>query len=305
MSPTKMLTCNEKHTFNCDFMPHASWTPHFETLKAQFNFAIAEDIGDGDHSALSSIPSEQRGKAQLIIKESGVFAGGALAAFLFKYIDATATVKHFIEDGALVEKGAVALIVEGNTIKLLQSERLVLNYLQRLSGIATRTYSYARVIDHTECMVLDTRKTTPGLRVLEKWAVALGGGGNHRMGLFDMVMLKDNHIDFSGGISEAVARTKTYLKESNRTLSIEVETRNMQEVAAAIEAGVDRIMLDNFSVPETKEAVEFIAGRTEVESSGGITHDSLVSYAECGVDFISVGALTHHIKGLDMSLKAL
>lgn len=170
-----MLTCNEKHTFNCDFMPHASWTPDFETLKTQFDFTIAEDIGDGDHSALSSIPSEQRGKAQLIIKESGVFVGGALAAYLFKYIDATATVKHFIEDGALVEKGTLALTVEGNTIKLLQSERLVLNYLQRLSGIATRTYSYARLIDHTKCTVLDTRKTTPGLRVLEKWAVALGG----------------------------------------------------------------------------------------------------------------------------------
>jgi nicotinate-nucleotide pyrophosphorylase (carboxylating) len=286
-------------------MPHASWTPDFETLKAQFDFAIAEDIGDGDHSALSSIPAEQRGKAQLIIKESGVFAGGALAAYLFKYIDATAIVKQSIEDGALVEKGTVALIVEGNTIKLLQSERLVLNYLQRLSGIATRTYSYAREIDHTECIVLDTRKTTPGLRVLEKWAVALGGGGNHRMGLYDMVMLKDNHIDFAGGISEAVARTKAYLTESDRTLSIEVETRNMQEVAAAIRAGVDRIMLDNFSVSETKEAVKYIAGRTEVESSGGITHDTLVPYAECGVDFISVGALTHHIKGLDMSLKAL
>lgn len=254
-----MLTCNEKHTFNCNFMPHASWTPDFETLKAQFDFAIAEDIGDGDHSALSSIPAEQRGKAQLIIKESGVFAGGALAAYLFKYIDATATVKQSIEDGALVEKGTVALIVEGNTIKLLQSERLVLNYLQRLSGIATRTYSYAREIDHTECIVLDTRKTTPGLRVLEKWAVALGGGGNHRMGLYDMVMLKDNHIDFAGGISEAVARTKAYLTESDRTLSIEVETRNMQEVAAAIRAGVDRIMLDNFSVSETKEAVKYIA----------------------------------------------
>ena len=300
-----MLTCNEKHTFNCNFMPHASWTPDFETLKAQFDFAIAEDIGDGDHSALSSIPAEQRGKAQLIIKESGGFAGGALAAYLFKDIDATATVKQSIEDGALVEKGTVALIVEGNTIKLLQSERLVLNYLQRLSGIATRTYSYAREIDHTECIVLDTRKTTPGLRVLEKWAVALGGGGNHRMGLYDMVMLKDNHIDFAGGISEAVARTKAYLTESDRTLSIEVETRNMQEVAAAIRAGVDRIMLDNFSVSETKEAVKYIAGRTEVESSGGITHDTLVPYAECGVDYISVGALTHHIKGLDMSLKAL
>jgi nicotinate-nucleotide pyrophosphorylase (carboxylating) len=305
MSHTKMLTCNEKHTFNCDFMPQASWTPHFETLKAQFDFAITEDIGDGDHSALSSIPSEQRGKAQLIIKENGVFAGGALAAYLFKYIDASATVKHFIEDGALVEEGTLALIVEGNTIKLLQSERLVLNYLQRLSGIATRTYSYARLIDHTKCTVLDTRKTTPGLRVLEKWAVALGGGGNHRMGLYDMVMLKDNHIDFAGGISEAVMRTKAYLAESERTLAIEVETRNMQEVAAAIKAGVDRIMLDNFSISETKEAVQYIEGRTEVESSGGITHDTLVPYAECGVDFISVGALTHHIKGLDMSLKAL
>jgi len=217
----------------------------------------------------------------------------------------TATVEQFIEDGALVEKGTVALFVEGNTIKLLQSERLVLNYLQRLSGIATRTYSYAAKIKHTSCTVLDTRKTTPGLRLLEKWAVALGGGGNHRMGLYDMVMLKDNHVDFAGGIKAAVARTKAYLAQTNRTLAIEVETRNLQEVKEALQAGVDRIMLDNFTVSATKEAVEYIAGRTEVESSGGITRHTLVPYAECGVDYISVGALTHHIKGLDMSLKAL
>jgi nicotinate-nucleotide pyrophosphorylase (carboxylating) len=197
------------------------------------------------------------------------------------------------------------LFVEGNTIKLLQSERLVLNYLQRLSGIATRTYSYAAKIKHTSCTVLDTRKTTPGLRLLEKWAVALGGGGNHRMGLYDMVMLKDNHVDFAGGIKAAVARTKAYLAQKNRTLAIEVETRNLQEVKEALQAGVDRIMLDNFTVSATKEAVEYIAGRTEVESSGGITRHTLVPYAECGVDYISVGALTHHIKGLDMSLKAL
>ncbi|MDC3202712.1 carboxylating nicotinate-nucleotide diphosphorylase, partial [Schleiferiaceae bacterium] len=195
--------------------------------------------------------------------------------------------------------------VEGNTIKLLQSERLVLNYLQRLSGIATRTYSYAEKIKHTSCTVIDTRKTTPGLRLLEKWAVALGGGGNHRMGLYDMVMLKDNHVDFAGGIKAAVARTKVYLAQSNRTLAIEVETRNLQEVEEALQAGVDRIMLDNFTVSATKEAVEYIAGRTEVESSGGITRDTLVPYAETGVNYISVGALTHHIKGLDMSLKAL
>ncbi|MDB2627625.1 carboxylating nicotinate-nucleotide diphosphorylase [Schleiferiaceae bacterium] len=266
---------------------------------------MAEDIGDGDHSALSSIPADHRGKAQLIIKEAGVFAGGALATYLFKYLDNTATVEQFIEDGALVEKGTVALFVEGNTIKLLQSERLVLNYLQRLSGIATRTYSYAAKIKHTSCTVLDTRKTTPGLRLLEKWAVSLGGGGNHRMGLYDMVMLKDNHVDFAGGIKAAVARTKAYLAQTNRTLAIEVETRNLQEVKEALQAGVDRIMLDNFTVSATKEAVEYIAGRTEVESSGGITRHTLVPYAECGVDYISVGALTHHIKGLDMSLKAL
>jgi nicotinate-nucleotide pyrophosphorylase (carboxylating) len=305
MSYTKMLTCIEKHTFKIDFMPHASWTPNFDDLKAQFDFAIAEDIGDGDHSALSSIPADHRGKAQLIIKEAGVFAGGALATYLFKYLDTTATVEQFIEDGALVEKGTVALFVEGNTIKLLQSERLVLNYLQRLSGIATRTYSYAAKIKHTSCTVLDTRKTTPGLRLLEKWAVALGGGGNHRMGLYDMVMLKDNHVDFAGGIKAAVARTKAYLAQTNRMLAIEVETRNLQEVKEALQAGVDRIMLDNFTVSATKEAVEYIAGRTEVESSGGITRHTLVPYAECGVDYISVGALTHHIKGLDMSLKAL
>ena len=300
-----MLTCSEKPLLKSNFMPYASWIPDFHALKAQLDFAIAEDLGDGDHSALSSIPVNHRGKAQLILKEPGIFAGGALAKHLFKYIDSTATATQLIEDGSLTKEGTVAMIVEGNTIKLLQSERLVLNYLQRLSGIATRTYSYASLIAHTSCTVLDTRKTTPGLRVLEKWAVALGGGGNHRMGLYDMIMLKDNHIDFVGGISEAVGRTKTYLKNKDRSLAIEVETRNLEEVKAAIQADVDRIMLDNFSVSETKEAVKYIAGRTEVESSGGITRDTLVPYAECGVDFISVGALTHHIKGLDMSLKAL
>ena len=194
--------------------------------------------------------------------------------------------------------------MEGNSIKLLQAERLVLNYIQRLSGIATSTSKYAALVAHTSCTILDTRKTTPGLRVLEKWAVALGGGGNHRMGLYDMIMLKDNHIDFSGGILPAVKKVRNYLEQNNKSLQIEVETRDISEVLQAIEAQADRIMLDNFTVQQTKEAVELIAGRAEIESSGGITKETIVSYAECGVDFISVGALTHQIASLDLSLKA-
>ena len=278
-------------------MPHASWTPDFETLKAQFDFAIAEDIGDGDHSALSSIPAEQRGKAQLIIKESGVFAGGALAAYLFKYIDATATVKQSIEDGALVEKGTVALIVEGNTIKLLQSERLVLNYLQRLSGIATRTYSYAREIDHTECIVLDTRKTTPGLRVLEKWAVALGGGGNHRMGLYDAALIKENHISSSGSIKLAVSS----LKEKG-IKTIEVEVESLEELQQAIDAQADIAMLDNFAETDLEIASEISKGKIKLEISGNIGIENLNAIKKYKIDYISSGDLTKNISATDYSL---
>ena len=286
-------------------MPTATWTPDFHALKAQIDFAIAEDIGDGDHSALSCLDPNGSGAAQLLIKEPGILAGVALAEFLFTYLDPTASVDVLIPDGTPVQPGDIALRVRGNTIALLQSERLVLNYMQRLSGIATRTHDYAKRIAHTKCTVLDTRKTTPGLRVLEKWAVALGGGGNHRMGLYDMIMLKDNHIDFAGGIPKAMEKVRTYLSQKGKVLKIEVETRDLNEVKQALESGADRIMLDNFSPALTREAVALIAGRAEIESSGGITLETLAAYAECGVDYISVGALTHHIKGLDMSLKAI
>lgn len=280
------------------------FVPNFSLLDPQIEFAIAEDIGDGDHSALSCLSPVSRGKAKLLMKESGIIAGIALAKYLFQKIDPSANFEAVAKDGQWITAGTVVFTVEGNTIKLLQSERLVLNYMQRLSGVATKTHHMVERIARTSCRLLDTRKTTPGMRVLEKWAVRLGGGHNHRMGLYDMVMLKDNHIDFAGGIGPAVAQVRQYLEEQQKELAIEVETRNIQEVHEALAAKVDRIMLDNFDIATTKEAVALIGGRCEVESSGGITENTLVAFAECGVDFISVGALTHHIKGVDMSLKA-
>ena len=286
-------------------MNSPDWIPDFFELNNAFDFAIKEDIGDGDHSALSCLDHTKRGKAKLLIKQDGIIAGIALAKYLFTYIDPTATVEVLIEDGSKVYPGDIALTVEANAIKLLQAERLVLNYTQRLSGVATSSAEYANMVAHTSTTILDTRKTTPGLRVLEKWAVSLGGGGNHRMGLYDMIMLKDNHIDFAGGIIPAVNGVREYLSALGKTLKIEVETRDLNEVQEALIAGVDRIMLDNFTTKETRTAVALIDHRAETESSGGITKDTLVSYAECGVDYISVGALTHQIKSLDMSLKAL
>jgi nicotinate-nucleotide pyrophosphorylase (carboxylating) len=286
-------------------MNSPDWIPDFFELNNAFDFAIKEDIGDGDHSALSCLDHTKRGKAKLLIKQDGIIAGIALAKYLFTYIDSTATVEVLIEDGSKVYPGDIALTVEANAIKLLQAERLVLNYTQRLSGVATSSAEYANMVAHTSTTILDTRKTTPGLRVLEKWAVSLGGGGNHRMGLYDMIMLKDNHIDFAGGIIPAVNGVREYLSARGKTLKIEVETRDLNEVQEALIAGVDRIMLDNFTTKETRTAVALIDHRAETESSGGITKDTLVSYAECGVDYISVGALTHQIKSIDMSLKAL
>ena len=286
-------------------MNSPDWIPDFFELNNAFDFAIKEDIGDGDHSALSCLDHTKRGKAKLLIKQDGIIAGIALAKYLFTYIDPTATVEVLIEDGSKVYPGDIALTVEANAIKLLQAERLVLNYTQRLSGVATSSAEYANMVAHTSTTILDTRKTTPGLRVLEKWAVSLGGGGNHRMGLYDMIMLKDNHIDFAGGIIPAVNGVREYLSARGKTLKIEVETRDLNEVQEALIAGVDRIMLDNFTTKETRKAVALIDHRAETESSGGITKDTLVSYAECGVDYISVGALTHQIKSIDMSLKAL
>lgn len=286
-------------------MNSPDWIPDFSQLNHAFDFAIEEDLGDGDHSALSCLDLTKRGTAKLLIKQEGVIAGIALAKYLFTYIDPTAKVQVLIKDGSRVHPGDIALTVEANAVKLLQAERLVLNYTQRLSGVATSSAEYSKMVAHTSTTILDTRKTTPGLRVLEKWAVSLGGGGNHRMGLYDMIMLKDNHIDFAGGIIPAVTSVREYLSDKQKSLKIEVETRDLQEVREALIAGVDRIMLDNFTTDDTRIAVALIDRRAETESSGGITKDSLVSYAECGVDYISVGALTHQIKSLDMSLKAI
>ncbi|MBR4815146.1 MAG: carboxylating nicotinate-nucleotide diphosphorylase, partial [Paludibacteraceae bacterium] len=270
------------------------------------DLAFAEDIGDGDHTTLCCIPESQKGKAQLLIKEEGVLAGVEIAKRVFAKFDPELQVEVLIEDGAHVKPGDIAFYVSGKERSLLQTERIVLNLMQRMSGIATQTNKYAQEIADLHTKVIDTRKTTPGLRILEKMAVKIGGGGNHRIGLFDMILLKDNHIDFAGGIENAVSNAKRYLKEKGKNLKIEVEVRNLDELDQVLKiGGVDRIMLDNFDTDTTRKAVKIINGRCETESSGGITFKTLRSYAECGVDFISVGALTHSVKGLDMSLKAV
>lgn len=266
--------------------------------------AFAEDIGDGDHTTLSTIPAEERGRQQLIIKEEGILAGVEIARKVFEKFDPELKVTVFIEDGAHVKPGDVAFVVEGSVRSLLQTERTMLNIMQRMSGIATTTARYQRELEGLKTKVLDTRKTTPGMRMLEKEAVKIGGGANHRIGLFDMILIKDNHVDFAGGIPQAVAKAKEYCKATGRDLKIEVEVRNTDEIRQALEMKVDRIMLDNFTPERTLEAVELINGQCEIESSGGITLETLRKYAECGVDFISVGALTHSVKGLDMSFKA-
>ena len=267
--------------------------------------AFAEDIGDGDHTTLCSIPATAQGKSRLIIKEDGVLAGVEMAKRIFNHFDPELKVAVFINDGAEVKKGDVALTVEGKVQSLLQTERLMLNVMQRMSGIATTTRKYVKALEGTNTRVLDTRKTTPGMRMIEKAAVKIGGGVNHRIGLFDMILLKDNHVDFAGGIANAINGAKSYLKEKGKDLKIEIEVRNFDELEQAMAVGgIDRIMLDNFNIEDTKEAVRRIAGKYETESSGGITFDTLRDYAECGVDYISVGALTHSVKSLDMSLKA-
>ena len=268
--------------------------------------AFAEDIGEGDHTTLCSIPETAQGKAQLIIKEKGVLAGIEMAKRIFHTFDKDLKMDIFIKDGTEVNPGDIAFTVEGKVQSLLQTERLVLNVMQRMSGIATTTRKYAKQLEGTKTKVLDTRKTTPGMRMLEKEAVKIGGGVNHRIGLFDMILLKDNHVDFAGGIENAIKRAQNYCKEKNKNLKIEIEVRNFKELEEVLKTGgVDRIMLDNFSVKNTREAVKRIADRYEIESSGGITFDTLRDYAECGVDYISVGALTHSVKSLDMSLKAI
>lgn len=269
------------------------------------DLAFAEDIGDGDHTTLCCIPEDAMGKSHLLIKEDGILAGVEVAKKVFARFDDTMKVEVLIGDGAHVKKGDVAMIVTGKVRSLLQTERLMLNIMQRMSGIATMTNKYVERLHGTKTHVLDTRKTTPGMRMLEKQAVKIGGGMNHRIGLFDMILLKDNHVDFAGGITNAIDRCHKYLEEKNLNLKIEIEVRNFDELNQVLSrGGVDRIMLDNFSVEDTKKAVDIIGGRFETESSGGITFDTIRDYAECGVDFISVGALTHSVKGLDMSFKA-
>ena len=269
------------------------------------DLAFAEDIGDGDHTTLCCIPDTAMGKSHLLIKEDGILAGVEVAKRVFARFDPTMQVEVLIGDGAHVKKGDIAMVVTGKVRSLLQTERLMLNIMQRMSGIATMTAKYVERLKGTKTHVLDTRKTTPGLRMLEKQAVKIGGGMNHRIGLFDMILLKDNHVDFAGGIANAINRCHEYLKEKGLDLKIEIEVRNFDELRQAMECGgINRIMLDNFSVDNTKKAGEMVAGKYETESSGGITFDTIRDYTECGVDFISVGALTHSVKGLDMSFKA-
>ena len=269
------------------------------------DLSFAEDIGDGDHTTLCCIPDTAMGKSHLLIKEDGILAGVEVAKRVFARFDPTMQVEVLINDGAHVKKGDIAMVVTGKVRSLLQTERLMLNIMQRMSGIATMTAKYVERLKGTKTHVLDTRKTTPGMRMLEKQAVKIGGGMNHRIGLFDMILLKDNHVDFAGGIANAINRCHEYLKEKGLDLKIEIEVRNFDELRQAMECGgINRIMLDNFSVEDTKKAVEIVAGRYETESSGGITFDTIRDYAECGVDFISVGALTLSVKGLDMSFKA-
>lgn len=278
---------------------------HNRILKDFISGCLIEDIGDGDHSTLASIPADATGKARLLIKENGILSGCSVAGEVFRIIDPGIGFEKFIKDGSRISPGEIAFHVTGEIHSILKSERLVLNIMQRMSGIATSTGMYVAKLAGLKTKVLDTRKTTPGMRFLEKEAVRTGGGLNHRMGLFDMIMLKDNHIDYAGGIENAIRMTNDYLTVTKKKLRIEIEARNTGDVRKILETGgVDRIMLDNFNLADTREAVKLINGRFETESSGGITLETIRDYAECGVDFISVGALTHHILSLDMSLKA-
>lgn len=277
-----------------------------DLIRQLIQLSFAEDIGEGDHTTLCSIPSDAVGASRLLIKEKGVLAGVEVAQEVFHQFDPTLHMEVFIGDGESVNPGDEAFLVKGKIQSILQTERLVLNIMQRMSGIATITREYVKLLEGTKAKVLDTRKTTPGMRMLEKQAVKIGGGVNHRIGLFDMILLKDNHVDFAGGIEQAIRGAQAYLLKQNRKLKIEIEVRSIEELKQVLLlGGVDRIMLDNFTPEKTREAVDLVGGSVELESSGGITFDTIRSYAETGVDFISVGALTHSVKSLDMSLKAI
>lgn len=274
-------------------------------VDALIELSIKEDIGDGDHTSLSCIPADAHGRMRLLCKQEGVLAGVEIARIVFDRLDPQMRFEQLLDDGALVRPGDVAFYVSGRLRSLLQAERIILNIMQRMSGVATQTAFYVKHLEGLHTRVLDTRKTTPGMRVLDKMAVKIGGGENHRMGLFDMILLKDNHIDFAGGIRQAIRGAKEYLAAKGKEIPIECEVRSLEDIDEVFAAGgVDRIMFDNFTPEQTREAVEKVAGRCETESSGGITLETMRDYAECGVDFISVGALTHQIKSLDMSLKA-
>ena len=273
-------------------------------IDATIDIAFKEDIGDGDHTTLSCIPHDLQGRARLLVKEDGILCGVELAKKIFAKFDPTLKMTQYLHDGDAIKKGDIAFVVEGKTISILQTERLVLNFMQRLSGIATQTHEYVKLLEGTNTKILDTRKTTPGLRLLEKYAVKTGGGENHRIGLYDMVLIKDNHIDYAGGVTKAITKTKEYLKEKGKDLKIEVEARTLDEIKEILKFDVERILIDNFTPEETKVAVALINGKCKTESSGGITKESIRAYAEAGVDYISVGALTHHINSLDLSLKA-
>lgn len=283
-------------------MKPAYITSHF--LELFVDSALAEDVGEGDHSSLASIPPDAENSARLLVKDAGTIAGVELAQYIFER--ANLQMEVFLQDGSRIKNGDVAFIVSGSSRTLLTLERLVLNCMQRMSGIATKTHHYASLIEGTGAVLLDTRKTTPNFRLLEKWAVLIGGGKNHRIGLFDMIMLKDNHIDMAGGISAAINRTKEYLRAIGKNLPVEIETRNLTEVSKVLEiGGVDIIMLDNMDLTSMREAVKLIGGKYKTEASGGVTEETIRAIAGCGVDYISVGALTHAIKSLDLSLKAI
>ncbi|MEO9511389.1 MAG: carboxylating nicotinate-nucleotide diphosphorylase [Flavobacteriaceae bacterium] len=268
--------------------------------------AIREDVGDGDHSSLACIPDVATGKAKLLVKDEGIIAGIEFAAQVFEYVDSDLKLEILIQDGSKVKYGDIAFFVSGSSQSILKAERLVLNAMQRMSAIATKTKSYVQLLDGTNTKILDTRKTTPGIRALEKWAVKIGGGENHRFALYDMIMLKDNHIDFAGGISQAIKKTQQYLLHTGKDLKIIVEARNLKEVREILQLeGVYRILLDNFSYEDTRKAVEIIGKQCLTESSGGINENTLRLYAECGVDYISSGALTHSVYNMDLSLKAI